>query len=236
MTGRPGPGATHGGRRLRRTITLSRLLLQVLYIAIALLGALVGPPATTLVLGFAVGVAGAVLFAVMHWSCREQEPAPRAVLTAGATVAALVPFAEGISALGDAGAALSLGILILSAVLGGHWLATLDLDPPATTTTQHGAGAGAGGHPIATGVVEDPSLPELLRVVPLDALFTEWRATEDELNAHQGGQRYAAAVHIRGLLLEEMRHRDPAGVQRWLSAGTRGRPEHYIRGDHDLTA
>ena len=169
---------------------------------------------------------------MIHWSCREQEPAPRAILTAGTTVAALVPFAEGISALGDAGTALSLGLLILSTVLGGHWLATLDLDPPATTTTQYGAAD----HPIATGVVEDPSLPELLRVVPLDALFTEWRATENELDAHQGGQRYAATVHTRGLLLEEMRHRDPAGVQRWLSSGARGHPEHYIRGDHDLTA
>jgi hypothetical protein len=224
-------------RRLpRAAVTSSRRLLQALYTGIALFGVLVAPPVTTLAVGFAFGVAGAVLFAVIHWSCREQEPAPRAILTAGTTGAALVPFAEGISALGDAGTALSLGLLILSTVLGGHWLATLDLDPPATTTTQHGAGAGAGGHPIATGVAEDPSLPELLRVLPLDALFTEWRATENELDAHQGGQRYAATVHIRGLLLEEMRHRDPAGVQRWLSSGARGRPEHYIHGDHDLTA
>ena len=233
MSNRPGSGATRVSRRLRRAVvTSSRRLLQVLYTGVALVGALVAPPVTTLALGFAFGVAGAILFAVIHWSCREQEPAPRAILTAGTTVAALVPFAEGISALGDAGTALSLGILILSTVLGGHWLAALDLDPPATTTTQYGAAD----HPIATGVAEDPSLPELLRVVPLDALFTEWRATEDELDAHQGGHRYAATVHIRGLLLEEMRHRDPAGVQRWLSAGARGHPEHYIRGDHDLTA
>jgi hypothetical protein len=220
-------------RRLRRAaVRLAHRLLQVLYAGVALFGVLVAPPVATLALGFAFGVAGAVLFAVIHWSCREQEPAPCAVLTAGTTTAAFVPFAGGISALGDAGAALSLGLLILSAVLGGNWLTTLNHDPPATTTTQYGAGD----HPIATGVAEDPSLPELLRVVPLDALFTEWRATEDELDAHRGGHRYAATVHIRGLLLEEMRHRDPAGARRWLNSGARGRPEHYIRGDHDLTA
>ena len=233
MTGRPGPGATQGGRRLRRAVTLSRLLVQVLYIAIALLGALVGPPATTLVLGLAVGVAGAVLFAVMHWSCREQGPARCVLLAAGTTAAALVPFAEGINALGSAGPPLGLGMLILSAVVGGHWIASLDPDSPATAITA--PDRGTGGDPISTGVEEDSSLTELLHVVPLDVLFSEWRLTEEELDANRSGHRYAAAVHIRGLLLTEMHHRDPAGVNRWLSEGRRGRPEHYIRGDHDLT-
>ena len=234
MTGRPGPGATQGGRRLRRAVTLGRLLLQVLYIAIALLGALVGPPATTLILGFAVGVAGAVLFAVMHWWCHEQGPAPCVLLAAGTTSAALVPFAEGISALGSAGPPLGLGILILCAVVGGHWIASsLEPDSPATTITA--VDRSAGGHPLSTGAAENSSLTELLRVVPLDVLFSEWRLTEDELDANRSGHSYAAAVHIRGLLLTEMHHRDPAGVNRWLSEGRRGRPEHYIRGDHDLT-
>ena len=234
MTHRPEPGATQGGRRLRRAVTLSRLLLQVLYIAIALLGALVGPPATTLVLAFAVGVAGAVLFAVMHWSCQEQGPARRVLLATGTTSAALVPFAEGINALGNAGSPLGLGILVLCAVVGGHWIAS-SIDPDSPTTTITATDRSAGGHPLSTGVAEDSSLTELLRVVPLDVLFGEWRLTEEELDADRSGHRYAAAVHIRGLLLTELHHRDPTGVDRWLSEGCRGRPEHYIRGDHDLT-
>ena len=193
---------------------------------------MVGPPATTLVLGFAVGVAGAVLVAVMHWSCREQGPAPYVLLAASTTSAALVPFAQGISALGSAGPPLGLGMLILSAVVGGHWIASLDPDSPAPTITA--TDRGACGHPLST-VAEDSSLTELLRVVPLDVLFSEWRRTEEELDANRSGHRYAAAVHIRGLLLTEMQYRDPAGVDRWLSEGRRGRPEHYIRGDHDLT-
>ena len=234
MTDPSGPGATQGGRRLRRAVTLSRLLLQVLYVGIALLGALLGPPATTLVLGFTVGVAGAVLFVVMHWSCNEQGPTRRDLLAAGTTSAALGPFAEGISALGNAGPPLGLGILILCAVVGGHSIASsLDADSPVATITA--TDRSAGGHSLSTGVAEDSSLTELLRVVPLDVLFSEWRLTEEELVAHRSGHRYAAAVHIRGLLLTEMHHRDPAGVNRWLSEGRRGRPEHYIRGDHDLT-
>ena len=56
MSNRPGSGATRVSRRLRRAVvTSSRRLLQVLYTGVALVGALVAPPVTTLALGFAFG-------------------------------------------------------------------------------------------------------------------------------------------------------------------------------------
>ncbi len=87
--------------------------------------------------------------------------------------------------------------------------------------------------PIEQPARDDAHLAELLRVLPLEMLLAEWR---DADRGAPAGERDRSAAHLRSLLVEELWHRDPTGVERWLRAGAAQPPELYLHGDQDLTA
>ena len=60
-----------------------------------------------------------------------------------------------------------------------------------------------------------------------------------EADAFEVGKDIAVtpgAVVLRRCLLDELRRRDPVGVERWLREGPHDPPERYVRDDRDLTA
>ena len=94
--------------------------------------------------------------------------------------------------------------------------------------------------PLATSDLpgNDEAARALLRRLPTDTLFREWRRTED------GGGRLEdesaiGRVRVRALLMDEMYRRDAAGTDRWLIEGYHQPPDGYVcrwsgQTSHDL--
>jgi len=170
---------------------------------------LLGVPVMTV-----TGVAAAVYFL---WLC--QQGWSRHLLTGAATVsAAAVPFFYGLHALQGPGGVIALVLVWLGSVVFTDWVSRLDIDPTTpvpTVSTDQTVGA-------------EDSLRELLRVMPLDTVFSQWRALHEPASA--GG----SVSRARAVVLDEMQRRDPAGFAGWLADGATGPPEHHIRGDEGL--
>jgi hypothetical protein len=83
-------------------------------------------------------------------------------------------------------------------------------------------------------VAGDGALQDLLRIVPVDVLFAEWRdtATPGEPDATDPG----AEMGFRALLVSEFRRRDPAGTDRWLSEAPDEPPDGYVEHRRDRAA
>ncbi len=125
-------------RPLRTVIAAARAAVLGAAVAVAVLGALTGPPAAT---GTGVLLGAAVAVATVHlaaWGLESGRPAPRTVALGGTIGALVVPAATGLALLGPAGT----GLLTALLLVGPPRPAVADLSP-AGAPSPPGAGAGA---------------------------------------------------------------------------------------------
>ncbi len=211
-----GPGGLH-----RYSARLARLAMWVLYIPVALLGALVMTPMAMSTVVPAVALAAVGLLAVLFRTCRRPGPDRRTSTTTAAAAAGVAPFSEGIELLQDTGTVIGMTVLALLAYVGNSWWATnLDVDP-----------AGDATEPAAA-----RSLRQRLRRMPLEDVFREWQAMQHGTGVPPDARHMFAAAQVRSLVLDELEHRDPVGFGCWLGDGAVDPPEHHIRGDQGLAA
>lgn len=217
MPSGPRTGSPTGRSWVSVCVWLCRLTLYVVYVTIAALGALVAPPMSILLGVPVMTVSGVAAAAYFLWLC--QQVWSRHLLTGAATVsAAAVPLFYGLHALQGPGGVIALVFVWLGSVVLIDWVSRLEIDPTTsvpTVSTDQTVGA-------------EDSLRELLRVMPLDAVFSEWRAL------HEPPSAGASVSRARAVVLGEMQRRDPAGFAGWRADGRTGPPEHHIRGDEGL--
>ncbi len=188
-------------------------------VGVALLGALFSSAFTTLVVAPAVGLFAALQVTVLYSDTPDRPHARRVALLSGFSGALLVPFVLGVVALGMAGVVLAVVLVLIGAPVLMARMSDVCL--------RESAPPSAGGNPAL--------LRELVRVLPMSALFEEWRSSEAVLDGAGGPTSRAAVIQIRALLLEEMSRRDPAGVASWLDEGADGTPDRHIRGESGPT-
>ena len=197
----PPPARGVWGTVVRRV----RMVLLVVVVAVALLGAVVTPALGMLVIAPLVGTVLAGALALVDPDFPRDTSSRRGVVYAAAAGVLLVPLANGLVALGSLG-----GVVLLVLLALGPLVAT---DGPVDEA----------------GEVPSPGvLAELLPALPTAQLLAEWRASEALVGSPS---RQAAAAEVRALLLDELSRRDPDGVAGWLGAG--GSPESYISPDRD---
>jgi hypothetical protein len=195
----------------RGLLRAARSLALVVYVLLIATGALTSPQ-ISLLLGVLLAIIGAELVASLHQAA-EDLPALPHPLVAGVSVGSLPAAVAGTTALGASpGIVIALG-LALGAAAGAQWIATPPLGSPARTA--------------ATGdqVTDERSLRQLLRALPTDVLFAEWRRTRTPGGAR--GSELLLEVRMRELLIDEMQRRDPAGSARWLREGPGEPPDGY---------
>ena len=179
-----------------------RVVVRAGFVALALLGAFVTPPAGMLLVAPLTGATAGVVVACLHPAFPAQPRARRGALLTAATGAAFVPFVNGVDLLGSAGGVVALVLLVLSFCLAADWLMGLLEDRPPN---------GAPGDVRWLRAV----LPSLATAV----LLQEWRATQQTCGSRSGAAERARAVQLRELLLDEFARRDPVAVERWLASG-----------------
>lgn len=185
---------------------------------LALLGALVTPPAGMLLVAPMIGAACGLVVAYLNPAFPEKPWARRAALLTAAAGAAFVPVTNGVDLLGSAGGVVALVLLVLGSCLAGDWMMDLIEDVPPT------------GAPVDEDCVR-AVLPSLSTAV----LLQEWEATQQMCGSGTGAAERARAVRLRALLLDELYRRDSVAVQQWLtgtdwSLGPRMRPDHDAAG------
>ncbi|MCZ2814766.1 hypothetical protein [Modestobacter sp. VKM Ac-2984] len=189
-----------------------RLLLAVLYVGIALPGAVVTPVPRMLLLAPLVGAFAAVVAGLVNPGFPAHPRARRAVLGAFAAAALTVPFSSGVALLGPSGAWLVIGMILLAATVAGMWIADWDAAPLTVSDPRRVA-----------------ALRDFVGVLPTEALIREWRATDPPLQATTDPQERAALVRVRGLILDELVRRDPAAMAQWLEDGGPADPGPHLR-------
>ena len=211
---------------LRTVCRLGVAVLGVLSMATVSLGALSTPlPALLIACPVLALVAGTAYLTVHRARLHERAPRHR-VVTAGFTGAGVLPFMSGAELLGVLGAVLTVTALVVAVLLLRAHLHAADpstvLLPAPCTDIQSGTGS------------DEAALRALLRRAPLDSLFRRWHGTGRTVNSARSGRGYETAVYLRGLLLDELHTRDPAGTQRWIDQGGAQPPERHIRSDRAL--
>ncbi|MCZ2813004.1 hypothetical protein O2W15_16335 [Modestobacter sp. VKM Ac-2979] len=204
-TGGNGASSTGGIRVLR-------LVLVVLYVGIALPGALVTPVPRMLLLAPLVGAFAAVVAGLANPGFPAQPRARRVVLAAFAGAVLTVPFASGVGLLGPSGAWLVIGMVLMAATVVASWIAECDSAPLPLSDPRRVA-----------------ALRDFVSVLPTEALIREWRATVAPLQVATDPQERAALVRVRGLVLDELVRRDPEAVARWLEDGGPADPGTDVR-------
>jgi hypothetical protein len=175
-------------------------------------------PGLSLAVGVLVGIIGAALVASLHQAADDPPRLPHP-LVAGVAVGSLPAAVAGTAALGASpGIVIALG-LALSAAAGVTWLASFPAESRAGTEA------------FAVRVKAEQSLRQVLRALPLDELFAEWRRAHAPGTAR--GSEFPMEIRMRQLLIDEMQRRDPAGTARWLREGPGEPPDGYIRGRRD---
>ena len=210
------PERSAARRLTTRAVRAGTVVLRVLYVGTALLGLLVTPP-VVLVLVPVLTVTAVLLLAGFIWYVQEQWPSRRTLTTVAAGTAALLPFGHAVDALQEVGTALGLAVLGLLAVVSVARAAS----GPAVCEAAQG---------------DDPSLRELLRVVPLETLLSEWRALGGQPADRRSSDSAGAAQVSRRLLLDELERRDPVGFADWFASGTTSPPDEHVRDDRGLPA
>jgi hypothetical protein len=123
--------------------------------------------------------------------------------------------------------ALAVGLLVIeAALLFVHWISP---DSPARRQPR-GRHDARGRHGQDT--IDEDLMRHVLTAMPTELLLDEWEATRSRLTAGAGDP--LVMVHLRDLLIEELRSRDPAGTARWLLEGPADLPDLYIRPDPGL--
>ncbi len=175
-------------RRARQVVPGGgRALLHVLYTATVLLGLLVTPVYAALVLAPALGLGAAAVHAEFHRSLTGTGPTWDRLMLTAVAAAGFVPFTQGLQLLQSAGVVVGVLVVALFPALVGTGIRSL----------VSAASAGSTG---------EQTLSELLRVLPLDMLVTEWRALH--LGSYQGSPE---AERYRGVLLDELCRRRVRG-------------------------
>lgn len=205
---------------MQRAVRLAQQVMCVLYVAVALIGVLFTPPWVMLTVVPVIGLIAAGLLAWLFHCCELRPLDRRTLMVTGQVAAALVPFHEGVQLLQGFGTAIALTVLVLLVIVGSDRLKDVNVRPPTG----------------ATGTGDASSYVDLLRVMPLELVFSEWRALERGGSVLPGEPRGPDVVQVRALLLDEMQRRDPVGFGRWLHDGAVDDPEQHIQGDHGLAA
>ncbi len=180
-------------------------------------GGAVVAPAAALGIGALLAVLAGVVVTVLR-GVPELPPLPHPAV-AGTRAACLPAAIAGAAALGQGAGivAVTLAAVTATAVVA-HWSTRPPAAPP---------------HPAPGGDTpgQDDSLRQLLRHLPTDVLLDEWRSTQPGSGPPDDGP--AARGRLRGLLIDEMRRRDPAGTRRWLADGAGGPPDGCVGGRPD---
>lgn len=147
-------------------------------------------------------------------------PAPKRAAVRALAAAGVVPVVRGAAALDG------LGGLLLAVVASCAGIRALRFG----TRRRLAQAVTAATHPP----VDQIRLRRVLAQVPLDLVVAQWRRSEVHLRRGGGQHRHRELVTVRGLLLDEMERRDPAGFARWLQAAARARdldptPELFLR-------
>ena len=190
-----------------------RRVLATVCVGLALVGAVVTPPLTMLVLPPIVGGFMGGIVAISDPSFPRSTAARRRVVQTVAAGAVLVPAVSGLGLLGAAGLPVALALVLLGVVL------LLD-------------GAVAAGSSGAEFSAADAArLAEVLSRMPTGTLVNRWRATGAVLRSTDDPGERCLAAEVRAVLLDEMARRDPDGVARWLTEGDEDFPDQYISTD-----
>ena len=206
-----GRGTRRAGQLLR---TCARAVLHVLYTATVLLGLLVTPLYATLVFAPVLGMAAAAVHAELARSLTGARPAGARLALTALTTAGFVPFTQGLRLLQSAGVVVGLLVVGLFTVLVATGITHLAPAAPARRT----------------GPAAEQPLRELLRVLPLDMLVSEWA------DLHRGPDHGSShAEHYRRLLLDELSRRDPT-ADRWWRSGAAEPPYRGLRDDRGSPA
>lgn len=205
---------------MQRAVRLAQQVTCALYIAVALVGVLVTPPMVLLTVAPAVGLIAAGLLAGLFRYCEQRPPGRRTVMVTAGVAAAIVPFNEGIQLLQGFGTAIAFTVLVLLTIVGNYRMHRVSGRTP----------------PAATRIGGACSYMELLQVMPLETVFSEWRALQRGVGIPPGEHHGPDVVQVRALLLDEMQRRDPVGFGRWLDDGAVADPGQHIQGDQGLAA
>ncbi len=187
---------------------------------LAALGALTAPQASLLLGAVSAALGWGFVRALHHGSATDLPSLPHPMSTAACM--AVLPAAAagtgpiGLGPLGVAGATIAVAVAI------GWWGGSC-AEPDPRRAGRHADSAPGEG-----------SLRELLKVLPVEVLFEEWRGTGEPAVLGRGdpGTRF----RLRRLLVAELRRRDPVGTERWLSQAPEAPPEDYVRDTHDRAA
>ncbi|MCA0143626.1 hypothetical protein [Blastococcus sp. LR1] len=194
----------------RTAARAGRAVCGTLFVATALVGAVVTPWMVMLVAAPALGLLAAGTVASADPDFPREAGSRRIVVLVAAAGVLAVPFGAGLPALGGLGGVVVLVLLVVGSFVAAEAATAAEPTTPIRDVTELGA---------------------LLGTLSTDELVREWLVTEDHLRSarHRG-----PAAEVRALLLDELARRDPAGVSAWLAAGDPS-PGPYIRTDRDLT-
>ena len=211
-------GTSHVARRAERawrTATRwARAVLLVGAVAVALLGALLGPPAAMLIWAPITGLFAVGTAALARRLFAEEPGERRTVLVSGVVGFLVVPFTTGLGVLGPAGGA----VLIAMLMLGALWVSEVAVDAPDAS-------------PAVARRRQIASVRRALPEMPLEGLVQVWRQAAPQIGPEAAPDVRMAAAELRSLLLDELSRRDPAGVERWLHAGVDDPGRYLFPGD-----
>jgi hypothetical protein len=199
----------------------SRSILLLGTTACALVGALTTPPYVVLLVAPALGLAVSGVAALLVLAFQEPTAAHRTIVLSGAWAALIVPALAGMGALATGGAVIMFVLMVIGSVVAVSSI---------TETCASSGGSSEPGMNEQTGM-DEGELRLFIGALPTSSLMREWRRTGERLRPGKDPRQHLEAIRLRTLLLEELSRRDPAGVDRWLSAGGDDAPDQYVRGD-----
>ncbi|UOY02965.1 hypothetical protein [Blastococcus sp. PRF04-17] len=210
----PGPPLARRAQLHRLAVRWAGNVVVVLYVGVALPGALVTPWVGMLVIAPAIGLLSA-LVAVLVEPKLFRDPARRHVVVHVAVAGFLLaPFTAGVAASGAVGGTALFVLVVLGTFVAGDrafaWVGSPDA-------------------PDAPDVPDVAAVRAGLHTLPTARLLHDWETTERLLRS----PRHApVAAELRALLLDELGRREPEAVNRWLTDGGTS-PAGYIGNDRD---
>lgn len=195
----------------RALATIGDRLASTVYAGAALVGAIVAPPHATLIVAPVCAALVATAWVAAHVALVDLRPTGRSTCVATCLAFGLPLFLHGAAATGDAGSASALLLLPPAVAHGLPWVRAM----------------WSAGRPLPQTALPDlddeSSLRDVLAAISLRDRFDEWRATQTTGSFGD--------LRTREMIIDELRWRDPAGVEHWLADGAGQAPEHYIGRD-----
>ncbi|MEZ0165905.1 hypothetical protein AB2L27_14190 [Kineococcus sp. LSe6-4] len=188
---------------------------------VAVLGA-VSSPVTVLLSATLVSLLLLLLPAVTSPESAARPDTQRRTRRLLVAAGALPPFSAGAHVAGVPPQALSALVLVAGSTVLVRWLLRWE-EEAAGPAPREGA-------PTAARVQEPPGtdgLADLFGVLPLEALFAEWKALRATSTGTSGPERERLVAAL-GLLLTELHRRDPQAARRWLSTDPTDPPDRWF--------